>query len=74
VLDRQIRAASNIEAADPQRAAVLWAGVDRRAVDEAAWAPLANPTLFDFTSARVRDYQHNLLWGFLADQVELRPS
>jgi peptide/nickel transport system substrate-binding protein len=74
VLDRQIRAASNIEAADPQRAAVLWAGVDRRAVDHAAWAPLANPTLFDFTSARVRGYQHNLLWGFLADQVELRRS
>jgi ABC-type transport system substrate-binding protein len=55
VLDRQIRAATDIEAADPQRAAVLWAGADRRAV-------------------RIRNYQHNLLWGFLADQVELRPS
>jgi hypothetical protein len=35
-------------------------------------APLANPTLFDVTSARVRGYEHHLLWGFLADQVQLR--
>ena len=71
-LDRIIRAASAAEAVDPRRAAALWAAADRRAVDAGAVAPLANPTLFDFTSARVRGYEHHLLWGFLADQVQLR--
>jgi YVTN family beta-propeller protein len=70
-LDRQIRLASATEAVDPHRAAALWALADRRAVNDAAWAPLANPTLFDFTSARTHDYQHHVLWGFLADQVQL---
>jgi peptide/nickel transport system substrate-binding protein len=71
-LDRQIRTASDAEAVDPQRAATLWAAADRRAVDQAASVPFANPTIYDFTSARVRRFQHHLLWGFLADQVELR--
>ena len=71
-LDRSIRAASEAEAVDPRRAAILWAATDRQTVDAAAWVPLANPTLFDYTSARVRGYQHHLVWGFLADQAWLR--
>jgi peptide/nickel transport system substrate-binding protein len=71
-LDRGIAVASRAEALDPARASALWARADRRAVDDAAWAPLANPTLFDFVSTRVHGYQRHLLWGFLADQAELR--
>jgi ABC-type transport system substrate-binding protein len=71
-LDRDVRAASAAEAVDARRAATLWAAADRFAVDDAAWVPLANPTLFDFTSRRIRGYRHHLLWGFLPDQVDVR--
>ena len=42
-------------------------------MDEAVWVPLVNPRVFDFVSARVHNYQHNPLWGFLAQQVWLKP-
>jgi ABC-type transport system substrate-binding protein/DNA-binding SARP family transcriptional activator len=71
-LDREIAVASRAEALHPAHASALWARADRRAVDDAAWAPLANPTLFDFVSKRLHGYQRHLLWGFLADQTEVR--
>lgn len=70
-LDKEIQSAAEAEVLEPQRASALWARADRRAVDEGAWVPFANPTIYDLTSARVRGYQHHLLWGLLADQVEL---
>jgi peptide/nickel transport system substrate-binding protein len=71
-LDRTMRRAAGLEVTDPRRASALWARVDRRTVDEAAWVPLVNPQSLDFVSPRVQNYQHNPMWGFLADQVWLR--
>jgi YVTN family beta-propeller protein len=71
-VDRAIARAQDFEAANPRRAASLWAELDRAVVDQAAWVPLANPRLIDFVSARVRNYQHHLYWGILADQLVLQ--
>ncbi len=68
-LDRTIRLARGLEAANPRAAASLWARADRAVVDQAAWVPLVNPRLIDFVSARVRNYQHHPYWGILADQL-----
>jgi YVTN family beta-propeller protein len=70
-LDRSMRAATALEVTDPRRASQLWSRIDRRAVDEAVWVPLVNPRIFDFVSRRVQNYQHNPMWGFLAQQVWL---
>ena len=67
-----MRAASALEVTDPRRASQRWSRIDRRAVDEAVWVPLVNPRIFDFVSRRVQNYQHNPMWGFLAQQVWLR--
>jgi YVTN family beta-propeller protein len=71
-LDRMMQHAATLEAIDPRRAAALWARIDRRTVDEAAWVPLVNTRIFDLVSQRLGNYQHNPMWGFLADQVWLR--
>jgi peptide/nickel transport system substrate-binding protein len=71
-LDRSMQRASSLEATDPRRASADWSRVDRRTVDEAAWIPLVNTRIFDLVSRRVQNYQHNPMWGFLADQVWLR--
>lgn len=68
-VDRAIAQAHEVEAANPETAAELWARVDRAAVDEAAWVPLVNPRLIDFVSARVRNYQHHPYLGIIADQL-----
>jgi YVTN family beta-propeller protein len=70
-LDRMMRRARAIEATDPARADAAWATVDRRAVDRAAWVPLVNPREVDFVSTRLRDYEYNPIWGFLASQASL---
>jgi peptide/nickel transport system substrate-binding protein len=70
-LERWMRHARALEATDPGGADALWAAIDRRAVDRAAWAPLVNPRAVDFVSERVRNYQYNPLWGFLASQAWL---
>jgi YVTN family beta-propeller protein len=71
-LDRQMRRADSLEVSNPALAAGLWSRIDRRAVNEAAWAPLANPRMIDFVSGRVRNYQHNPILGIVTDQLWLR--
>jgi peptide/nickel transport system substrate-binding protein len=71
-IDNMMRQATSLQVTDPRRSARIWAAVDRAAVDEAAWVPLVNPETFEFVSSRVHSYQHNPLWGFIADQAWLR--
>jgi peptide/nickel transport system substrate-binding protein len=71
-LDRSMQRAGALEVTDPRRASALWSRIDRRTFDEAAWVPLVNTRVFDFVSPRIKNYQHNPMWGFLADQVSLR--
>jgi peptide/nickel transport system substrate-binding protein len=71
-LDRQQGAALNAESTSPQAANLLWAGIDRRIVNEAAWLPLVTPKWIDFLSKRVGNYQYNPEWGMLLDQLWVR--
>ncbi len=71
-VDRAIRRAKSIQATSPRAAADVWAAIDRRLVDQAAWVPLVNERVVDFVSARVQNYQFHPYWGFIADQAWLR--
>jgi ABC-type transport system substrate-binding protein/DNA-binding SARP family transcriptional activator len=71
-LDRQMRAATQLQLTDSKRAASLWTAIDRRLTDEAAWVPTVNLHIAEFVSKRVRNYQFNPVRGFLPDQVWLR--
>jgi peptide/nickel transport system substrate-binding protein len=68
--DRAIRRAETLEADDSPEAAALWARLDRELVDQAAAVPLVNPRQIDFVSARVTNYQHNPVYGLIADQLQ----
>ena len=71
-LDRAMVLARGADATDPEGSAARWSAVDRRAVDQALTVPIANPRSVEVTSPRLRGYQYNPLWGFLADQAWLR--
>jgi peptide/nickel transport system substrate-binding protein len=67
-LDALVQQARDLQATDPSAAADKWAEADRMVVDLALWAPLLNEGS-DFVSARVRNYQYNLSYGVLLDQM-----
>jgi peptide/nickel transport system substrate-binding protein len=71
-LDRRMRAASALQARDPQRAAALWAQVDRDVVDRAYWVPTVNAHAPELVSARLRNFEYNPIWDFIASQAWLR--
>ena len=67
-LDALVQQARDLQATDPSAADDKWAEADRMVVDLALWAPLLNEGS-DFVSARVRNYQYNLSYGVLLDQI-----
>jgi YVTN family beta-propeller protein len=71
-LDREMRDATSSETESPIRAAATWAAIDRRLTDQAVWAPTVDLRAVELVSPRLRNYQFNPVWGFLADQVWLR--
>jgi peptide/nickel transport system substrate-binding protein len=71
-LDRTMRTASALQLRDPQRAAALWAVVDRDVVDRAYWVPTVMAHSPAFVSARLRNFQYNPIWDFIASQAWLR--
>jgi ABC-type transport system substrate-binding protein/DNA-binding SARP family transcriptional activator len=68
-LDRAVQRAEALEVANPRAAAAEWARLDREVVDRAAIVPLVNPDQIDFISTRVGNYQHNPIFGIVADQL-----
>jgi peptide/nickel transport system substrate-binding protein len=70
--DRLMRRAQALKATQPRAAAALWARIDRRLVDAAAWVPMVNEHGLDFVSSRVRNYQVHPYWGVIVDQLWLR--
>jgi len=70
-IDRMNAHARALQATDPHRAAAIWAEIDRKLVDEAAWVPTVNERGLDFLSARVTGYQSIPSWGMLADQLSI---
>jgi ABC-type transport system substrate-binding protein len=71
-LDREMQQAQLLELTDPTQAAVVWASVDRQITDAAVWVPTVTLRDVEVTSRRLGNYQHNPVWGFLADQAWLR--
>ena len=71
-LDRKMQRATMLDLNHPLRAAALWTQVDHELTDQAAWVPMVSLRLVDLVSTRLRNYQYNPLWGFIADQVWLR--
>jgi YVTN family beta-propeller protein len=71
-LDRAMRRASQLGLTDPARSAAAWVAVDRRLTDAAAWVPTVSLRDVELTSRRLRNYQYNPVWGFLADQSWVR--
>jgi peptide/nickel transport system substrate-binding protein len=71
-IDRRMQRASTLELRDPTAAAAAWARIDRALADGAYWVPTVSLRAQELTSKRVRNYQYNPVWGFVADQVWLR--
>jgi len=71
-LDRQMRQAELLELSDPPRARAIWESVDRQLTNDAIWLPTVTTRDVELTSRRLRNYQYNPVWGFLADQSWLR--
>ena len=55
----------------PRAAAAMWARIDRRLVDRAAWVPMVNERGLDFVSDPVRNYEFHPYWGLITDQLWL---
>jgi peptide/nickel transport system substrate-binding protein len=70
-VDRWLRRAQSLKSTNPRAAAAIWARIDRRLVDGAAWVPMINELGLDFVSERVRNYQFHPHWGLIADQLWL---
>jgi YVTN family beta-propeller protein len=71
-LDRMMSKATALQVRDPERAAALWAAVDRRIVDRAYWVPLVNSHSPELVSKRLRNFQYNPIWDFIAGQAWIR--
>jgi peptide/nickel transport system substrate-binding protein len=70
-VDAWLRRAQSLKATNPRAAAAIYARIDRRLVDRAAWVPMINELGLDFVSERVRNYQFHPYWGLIADQLSL---
>jgi peptide/nickel transport system substrate-binding protein len=63
--------ASQFELNDPVKAAATWTAIDHQLTDNAVWVPTVNEREVDLISKRLRNYEYNPVWGFLADQAWL---
>ena len=71
-IDRLIERARALQATDPKAANALWTRIDRELTDAAPWLFLYNNKQADFVSPRVRNFQYNLQYGILLDQLQTR--
>jgi len=67
--DATVRRAFAAETTNPQTAAQLWASADRQVTDQAPFVSLATPSIIDFVSRRVRNYEFSPAVGVLLDQL-----
>jgi YVTN family beta-propeller protein len=68
-IDSKIARAKTLQATDPMAASALWARIDRDLTDQAPWLFLYNNKQPDFVSSRVGNFQYNLQYGILLDQL-----
>jgi YVTN family beta-propeller protein len=70
--DLTVRGALTAQAAGSPSAAALWAKADRQFTDQAPQVDLVTPSITDFVSSRVGNYQYNPQLGVLLDQLWVR--
>ena len=71
-IDREIARARTLQSTDPAAANDLWAKIDRDLTDQAPWLFLYNTKQPHFVSSRVGNFQYNLQYGILLDQLWVR--
>jgi peptide/nickel transport system substrate-binding protein len=71
-LDAEMARALSFQLSNRRMVSALWTRVDREITDQAYWVPTVTDRLIDLVSKRIRNYQFNPVWGFIADQVWLR--
>jgi YVTN family beta-propeller protein len=71
-LDAEMARALSFQLRDPRKASALWTRVDREITDQAYWVPTVTDRFIDLVSKRIRNYEFNPVWGFIADQAWLR--
>jgi peptide/nickel transport system substrate-binding protein len=71
-IDRKMQRAGQLQASDLPRANELWEHIDRQVTDAAPWVSVLNISRSDFLSKRTGNYQPNLQWGMLVDQLWVR--
>ena len=71
-IDREMQRAELLEPTDPAKSAALWEAIDRQLTDAAEWVPTVASREVELTSDRLRNYEYNPVWGFLADQAWVR--
>jgi YVTN family beta-propeller protein len=71
-VDAMIERAVQLQFTNPAASGRLWAAIDRAIVDQAPYVWLVNPVAVEFASERVGNYQWNLQWGGLLNQVWVR--
>jgi peptide/nickel transport system substrate-binding protein len=71
-IDARIDQAFEIDATDPERAAALWARLERDLVDLAPWVPVFTPSHTSVVSERLGNYQRNPDSGTQLDQLWVR--
>jgi YVTN family beta-propeller protein len=71
-IERLISRARARQATNPRAANALWTRIDRELTDAAPWLFLYNNKQADFVSRRVRNFQYNLQYGILLDQLQAR--
>jgi peptide/nickel transport system substrate-binding protein len=68
-IDRDIARARALQATNVPAANALWARIDSELTDQAPWLFLYNRKQADFVSSRVGNFQYNLQYGILLDQL-----
>jgi YVTN family beta-propeller protein len=70
--DATVRSALAADAANSPTATALWAKADRQFTWQAPVLDFVTPSITDFVSSRVGDYQYNAQTGILIDQLWVR--
>lgn len=70
-LDKEMTQATLLELQASAQASALWTKVDHQLTDQAPWLTTVDLNSVDFTSKRLKNYEYNPVWGFVADQAVL---
>jgi YVTN family beta-propeller protein len=68
-IDRAMQQATVLEDQSPVQAGVIWERVDHQLTDQAEWVATVDLNQVDIISKRLRNYEFNPVWGFVADQA-----